>query len=139
MGIRSDLHIDSRMAEVPRVRRWLGEYAKAEGFSSEEVRKLELVASEACVNVIEHAYGGLPSNPIDLSLAIDDESLVLEIRDVGSKIDLANYEPPDLSEPHEGGYGIYIMRSLMDRVEYDTSGEQGTTLTLTKRRPLPTP
>ena len=139
MGIRSNLHIDSRMSEVTRVRNWLGEYAKAEGFSNEEVRKLALVVSEACVNVIEHAYGGRPSNPIDLSLAIDDERLVLKIRDVGSKFDLADYQPPDLSEPHEGGYGIYIMRSLMDRVEYDTSDERGTTLTLVKLRSVPIP
>lgn len=126
------------MTEVARVRRWLEDRARAEGFSSEDVRKLALVVSEACVNVIEHAYEGRPSNPIELSLTIDETSLVLKIRDVGLKFDLENYEPPDLSEPHEGGYGIYIMRSLMDRVEYDTSGERGTTLTLVKLRSAPT-
>ncbi len=134
MGTHWQLLIDSRLEEVSRARKWLSEHASAEGFSDAEVRKLGLVVSEACVNVIEHAYGGEPGNPIELRLIIDDASLVLKIRDFGAEFDLEAYEPPDLSEPHEGGYGVFIVRSLMDEVEYDTSSEQGTTLTLVRRR-----
>ena len=127
--------IDSRVEEVARARRWLSDHAAAEGFSDGEVRKFALALSEACVNVIEHAYRGEAGNPIELELTIDDEALKLTIRDSGAAFDLAGYEPPDLSEPHEGGYGVFIMHSLMDEVKYDTAGHQGTVLTLVKRRP----
>jgi bifunctional UDP-N-acetylglucosamine pyrophosphorylase/glucosamine-1-phosphate N-acetyltransferase len=43
-----------------------------------------------------------------------------------------------LDQPHEGGYGVYIIHSLIDEVEYDTSGEQGPTLKLVKYRVQPT-
>ena len=132
--MHSELLIDSRVEEVARARKWLTEHASTEGFSSKEVRNLGLVVSEACVNVIEHAYGGRPGNPIELKLFIDERELVLTIRDVGNKFDPTTYKPPDLSEPHESGYGVFIIRSLMDDVRYDTSGEQGTTLTLVKHR-----
>lgn len=134
MSLKSELLIDSRTEEVARARRWLTECAGAEGFSEEEVRRLGLVVSEACVNVIEHSYAGEPNNPIELTLAIDASSLVLTIRDAGVKFDLDGYRPPDLSVPHEGGYGVFLIRTLMDEVEYDTSAEKGTTLKLVKRR-----
>ncbi len=138
LATRSELLIDSRVEEVARARKWLSDHAAAEGFSDGDVRKFGLALSEACVNVIEHAYRGEAGNPIELELTIDDEALKLTIRDSGAAFDLERYDPPDLSEPHEGGYGVFIIHSIMDEVTYDTSGQRGTVLTLVKRRPSPT-
>ncbi len=135
--MRSDLTIESRMEEVARARRWLTRHASDAGFPEDEVRRLGLAVSEACTNVIRHAYGGEPGKPIELHLEIDETSLKIRIRDLGRRFDLTGYEPPDLSEPQEGGYGILIIRSVMDSVEYDASTGEGTTLTLTKHRPAP--
>lgn len=126
--------IDSRVEVIARARRWLSSNASAEGFAEEEVRKLGLVVSEACANVIEHAYRGQPDKPIELRLAIDESSLVLKIRHVGDvRFAPEEYEPPDLSQPHEDGYGVFLMHSVMDEVLFDTASERGTTLTLVKR------
>jgi anti-sigma regulatory factor (Ser/Thr protein kinase) len=132
--VQTDLVIDSRVEQVAKARCWLSRHALAAGIPEQTVRDLGLVVSEACANIIKHAYGGRPDLPIELHLAIEPARLVLSIRDVGTKFDLQGYQPPDLSEPHEGGYGVFIIRSLMDEVVYDTSGEQGTTLTLVKYR-----
>ena len=134
MATRSELLIDSRVGEVARAREWLSDHAAAEGFSDGDVRKFGLALSEACVNVIEHAYRGEAGNPIELQLSIDDKALRLTIRDSGAAFDLDSYESPDLSEAHEGGYGVFIIRSIMDEVEYDTSGKRVTVLTLVKHR-----
>ncbi len=137
--MRAELLLDSRLEEITRARQWLTEHASAQGFSDKEVRNLGLVVSEACANVIKHAYGGRAGNPIELRLTIDERSLTLKICDTGVKFDLEGYQPPDLSEPHEGGYGVFIIHSLMDEVEYDSSQERGTTLTLVKNRPSSSP
>ncbi len=139
MGLRAELVIDSRVEEVARAREWLSELARTEGFSDKDVRGLGLVVSEACVNIVEHAYRGQAGNPIELRLAINDTRLVLQILDEGKRFDLQSYSSPDLSEPQEGGYGVFLMRSIMDEVDYDTSGEGGTVLTLIKRRTGPQP
>jgi serine/threonine-protein kinase RsbW len=137
MGVQADLVIESRVGEIARARRWLAQYAQAVGFPEKEVGNLALALSEACANIIKHAYHGQPDRPIELHLSIDETKLALSIHDVGARFDVQAYQPPDLTEAHEGGYGVFIIRSLMDEVEYDTSDEQGTTLTLVKYRPGP--
>jgi serine/threonine-protein kinase RsbW len=134
MDVQASLRVESRVEEIAGVRSWLGAQARASGFSESEAADLGLAVSEACANVIQHAYGGQPGHPIDLRLSIDETKLVLSIRDLGAPFDLDAYTPPDLSEPHEGGYGVFIIRSVVDEVDYDTSGQRGTTLTLVKYR-----
>jgi serine/threonine-protein kinase RsbW len=134
MTLQADLALDSRIQEITRARQWISAHARAAGFSDTEVRNLGLALSEACANVIKHAYHGQPNHPIELHLTVDEARVELAIRDRGTKFNLTSYQPPDLDEPQEGGYGIFIIRSLMDEVEYDTSAEQGTTLRLVKYR-----
>jgi serine/threonine-protein kinase RsbW len=137
IGLCAELLLDSRIEEIARAREWLREQASAEGVPDNEVSDLGLAMSEACANVIEHAYRGQPGNPIKLRLNIDETDLVLTIHDHGEKFDPESYAPPRLGEPHESGYGVFIVLSLMDKVYYDTSTERSTTLMLIKRRSNP--
>ncbi len=139
MALEVDLALDSRVSEIARARRWVSEHAQAAGFSEADVRNLGLAVSEACANVIRHAYHGQPGRPIGLRLRVDETRLALWIRDQGTKFDPHAYQAPDLDQPHEGGYGVFIIRSLMDEVDYDTSARQGTTLRLVKYRRPPAP
>lgn len=134
MSVQSSLVIDSRVEEIGRARRWLGEHARQAGFPAKVVGGMGLALTEACANIIEHSYQGKAGGTIELHLTIDATRLVLTLRDYGRPFDLSQYKPPDLDQPHEGGYGVYLIRSLMDSVEYDSHGEQGTTLTLVKNR-----
>ena len=134
MSVETDLVIASRVEEIARARQWAGDAAAGEGFSSKHVHDLGLVVSEACANVIRHAYCGEPDHVIELHLVIDEAKLVLSIRDEGRMFDVDAYQAPDLSEPHEGGYGVFIIRSLMDEATYDVSQGNGTKLTLVKYR-----
>ena len=132
--MQADLVIQSDPNELRRARGWLSDHARASGFSDREVRDLALVVSEACANVIEHAYRGEPNHPIDLHLSIDDSRLLLLVHDLGVPFNVGEYRPPDLDVPQEGGYGVFIIRNLMDEVDYDVSEESGTTLRLVKYR-----
>ncbi|MBI3969552.1 MAG: ATP-binding protein [Chloroflexi bacterium] len=126
--------IESRLDQIASIRQWVSEHARANGFSDREISGLMLAVSEACANVVKHAYHSQPGNPVELDLIIDDAKLELRIRDYGEPFDLRSYQPPDLTQSHEGGYGVHIIRSLMDEVRYESAGERGTILTLVKRR-----
>jgi serine/threonine-protein kinase RsbW len=130
--IESQLTIESKLESISEARRWLEDLTARTGFSEEDMGSLKLVISEACSNIIRHAYKGEGGHDIILSARVDDEKLALNIRDFGAKIDLSKYKEPSLDEPQEGGYGIYLMYRLMDSVEYDTSAEAGTTLIIVK-------
>lgn len=130
--VAADLNIASKFTEIARAREWMGSQARAAGLSERTISQVGLAMSEACTNVIKHAYRGESTHCIDLHLEIHEAKLVLTIHDVGEQFDLQAYTPPNLDEPGEGGYGVFLMRSLMDEVHYELSQSQGTTLRLVK-------
>ncbi len=134
MDVNDRLVIDSRTEEIARARDWLTKQAIQAKFSRETIGDLKLALTEAISNVVCHSYDNEPGHQIILSLIVDDEVLTLAIRDFGRPFDVSRYQPPDLNELHEGGYGIFLIQSLMDQVDYDTSSGAGATLTLVKRR-----
>jgi len=135
MAITQDhLVIQSRLDRIAEARWWVTQRTRAAGFDEESVFAIELALAEALANVVEHAYQGDETREIRLTLRIDDEKLALTIRDFGHKFDLEAYTPPNLDDPAEGGYGVYLIHQLMDEVIYDTSPPQGTKLTLVRYR-----
>lgn len=103
------------------------------GVSSYEVMRVTLAVHEACANVIAHSYQGDTGQRIDLTVLLTPEALVVEIRDYGSKPDLAAIQPRALQDVRPGGLGTYFMRAIMDSVTYDVSLDAGTLLRMTKR------
>ncbi len=134
-AIRGAITIESELTEVSRARDWISALTHQAGLSSQESYELQLVLSEACTNAIKHAYGMEKNHPVELSAAIDDDQIRLIIRDFGRKMNPQEYREPNLEICAEGGYGVYLMRCLMDEVRFDVSHDRGTELTLVKYRP----
>lgn len=114
-------------ANLARIRSFVRDKAKTMGFATEELDKIELAVDEACANVIEHAYppeaAGIPrSHQLHLCLKLEFGKFTVIITDHGETFDPAIIQPPDMSEYlaqyRVGGLGIYLMRSLMDEVDY---------------------
>jgi len=127
--------INSDIETIADTRRWAAQHAQAAGFDKDAVFAVELAVGEAVTNIIRHAYDNQPGHEIHLSLTIDDTKFSLRILDFGRKFDPAKQPPPDLDAPREGGYGIYLMKKVMDEVIYDTTTHpHGTQLDLIKYR-----
>lgn len=112
-------------ANLARIRDFVRTKARAMGFSPEDLDKIELAVDEACANVIEHAYppaGEGCSQQLHLCLKLEFGKFTIIITDHGETFDPSVIQPPDLSEYlaeyRVGGLGIYLMRSLMDQVDY---------------------
>jgi serine/threonine-protein kinase RsbW len=97
-----------------------------------------MAVDEACANIIGHAYGEEGLGDIEVSYRIDGNGLTLSLRDFGRPFDPTGVPQPDLDSPLEarsaGGLGLYLMRKLMDRVEFESSPDAGNVLTLVKLR-----
>jgi serine/threonine-protein kinase RsbW len=129
--------IDSDIDTIADVRHWAAQHAKATRFDKDAVFAIELAVGEAVTNIIRHAYDNQPGHEIHLSLTIDEAKFCLRILDFGRKFDPASQPPPNLDTPREGGYGIYLMKQVMDEVIYDTTTlPQGTQLDLIKYRTI---
>jgi len=102
--------------------------------------RLEIAVVEALNNSIEHGYGLVPGHSVEVEVALSEEAVAIGIRDRGVPIPhgkLASekeslFDPDDPSTFPERGMGIFIIRQVMDSVEY-RSDENGNELRLVKR------
>jgi anti-sigma regulatory factor (Ser/Thr protein kinase) len=95
-----------RMAGLPADR-----YARVIG-------EAQLAVQELCVNIATHAYAGREDGWFDLDLQLDDEALHADFRDRGARFDAGGVKPPNLDEGQENGYGLFLIRALVDEVQY---------------------
>ena len=123
------------------IRKLVGEVAEQAGFSCNEIYSIELATDEACSNIIEHAYAGLPQGVIDISCHADDGQITVVIHDHGKQFDMSRVPKPNLgkklSEREVGGLGVFLMHKLMDEIHFSSSKKSGNTLTMTKRKSDP--
>ncbi|MBP8975499.1 MAG: ATP-binding protein [Bacteroidetes bacterium] len=122
-GANTDkLRIMSRTENLRSVRNFVAAKARQFGFGEDEVQNIILAVDEACTNIIKHGYNGNPDKSIDIM--IDASSNVFEVRiyDTGRTFDPSAVKPPAIQKHmkhHErGGYGLFLMKNLMDEVEF---------------------
>lgn len=83
---------------------------------------IQLAVHEICTNIIGHAYAGDEQGRITVLLALHPAPprIEIELRDSGRTFDPRNVPELDLDEARVHGYGMFIVRSLMDTVDYTT-------------------
>ncbi|MDQ6779965.1 MAG: ATP-binding protein [Candidatus Eremiobacteraeota bacterium] len=124
-----ELRIPSRAEWVGVARLAVAGIASRLKFSIEDIEDLKLAVAEACTNCIQHASG---SEAVRVSCAIHSDKIVVIVQDSGKGFAGRGLGPKDLGEPKVGGLGVFLIRSLMDDVDYELNPESGTKLTMTK-------
>jgi anti-sigma regulatory factor (Ser/Thr protein kinase) len=120
------------------IREFVGEVARAGGFTDKDVYNIQLATDEAASNIIEHAYEKIPDGKLELSCGVRDDLITIILVDHGESFDPSEIPLPDLkadlSARKIGGLGIFLMRKLMDEVSYEVKAGKGNILTMTKRK-----
>jgi serine/threonine-protein kinase RsbW len=128
----------SETAQLKKVRAFVESGARAFGFQESDVANIILAVDEACTNIIKHAYEGASNGDIIIEVSTKDNAFVIRIRDDGKAFDPDGVEPPNLrkqiSEYRRGGLGVYLMKRLMDKVEYAIHPGKQNVVTLIKHR-----
>ena len=122
---------DCSLDTIREIRRWIKDVLAAHNTPEDVIDDVILAASEAVTNALVHGYSDTRHGRIDARVQFSDGAIALAIRDYGSGFRRKQYMPPDTSTPHEGGYGVYLMQTLMDEVEVVPLGE-GTEVRMTK-------
>ena len=92
---------------------------------------IELCVSEACTNAIKYGRSTDPVDEISLYFRVYKDKLVIKVQDKGSGFNLNDLPDPDIESHPDRGYGLYIIRSKMDDVQYSQT-EKGNFLTMMK-------
>jgi serine/threonine-protein kinase RsbW len=133
---QQSLNIESRTEQLIAVREFVSRAALMFGFSEEDVSKIALAVDEACTNIIKHAYRFDPTKSMTISVRGRNGAFEISILDDGVQFNPGNIHPPDMKEYlthfRKGGLGVYLMKSLMDKVEYDIKPGKRNEVRLTK-------
>lgn len=111
-------------------------------YSIEEIEDIKISVSEACTNVIQHAYGDHPNintDVIDITVNMYATKLEIIIQDYGKGFDasiLGTEEQKIKSHEKMGlGLGLTFIKSLMDETTLSSELGKGTTIQMSKSAP----
>jgi len=97
---------------------------------------VELAVSEICTNIIEHAYAD-DGGYITGQLTLTNLGIEIDVYDQGKGFNPNEVPPPisDPMDPTEGGYGLHIVRQIMDIADYSVDTPRGNHWKLVKYLP----
>ena len=133
--------IPAQMSYLSQVRDFIEHIGRKYKYSDKVANSFKLVIEEACTNIIRHGYRDIKGGEITLKAIIRRQSLTIVIIDQGISFDPRQAATPDLQKyiqiGKKGGLGIFMMRKLMDDVQYSITS-RGNELRLTKQREIVT-
>ncbi|HEX2961963.1 MAG: ATP-binding protein [Ignavibacteria bacterium] len=119
-----ELVVKSTTDNLALIRDFTKSAAQKCGFTEETIDKIALAVDEACTNVIKHAYKYSPEGDIIVNININHNKMTVSITDHGTNFDPSLVPEPDVKKYYRqhkiGGLGIYLMRKLMDEVNFSS-------------------
>jgi serine/threonine-protein kinase RsbW len=120
------LTMPARPEGVGVVRQALAGMADALDFDASVLADMKMAVTEACTNVVVHAYEE-SAGILEVEMLADEAGLTIVVRDHGSGI-----QPrPARSEPPALGLGLPLIAALSDSFELRGSAGQGTEVRMT--------
>jgi anti-sigma regulatory factor (Ser/Thr protein kinase) len=121
------LTVTARPENVSLIRHVLGAVAETLRLPDSTMENLRLAVTEACTNVVRHAYGEGRPGAIELAMRPADEALVVVVSDRGRGIGTSG----DTTGP---GLGLPLIAALADDVEVEHTPGAGTRVAMTFSR-----
>jgi serine/threonine-protein kinase RsbW len=123
--VRLDFLVPSKLSRILGVSRLIAFLSEEFGFSPEDSRvNLPMVIDEALSNAIIHGNRTDENLKVHVRIYISNSRIRIQIEDQGEGFDPEDVENPTKQENiYKGsGRGIYLLRELMDSVEFKNGG-----------------
>ena len=103
--------------------------------SEEKTGEISMALIEACINAFEHSES---KSEVYIDFLIEENQLTIKVIDKGNGFDQSNVKIPKIesklnSDERKRGWGIMLIKELMDSVDFE-SDHTGTTLTMIKKK-----
>jgi serine/threonine-protein kinase RsbW len=119
------LTLPARPENVAVVRHALGGLGEALALDPQTLSDVKLAVTEACTNVVVHAYGD-GDGPMEVAASVDDHVLRVVVRDEGLGI-LPRPDSPGL------GLGLPLIATLTESLELGKGSDDRTEVTMVFR------
>ena len=128
MSAELSLKVETSVAELERISAAVKAFGEQQNWPDNLIFKVNLVLEELGINIMKNGYDdGL--HDFEIVLTSEPDTLKVEVIDDGRPFDPLNDAPiPDLESSLDdrpvGGLGIYLVRSMVDRMHYRRTGDQ---------------
>jgi len=120
-----EMKIPAKPEYVGVIRLTLSGIASRIGFSYDDIEDLKIAISEACTNAVQHAYGEDEEGEIVVGFGVYKDRLELMVADHGHSCNFDEvrqglgpyHKDQQIEFMREGGLGLYLIETLMDKVE----------------------
>lgn len=127
-----------RYKSLPEIADFIKASARAAGLNDSEAYAVQLAVDEACSNIIDHAYEGENEGEIRITCESRDEGLKIILKDQGKPFDPEKIPNPKTDSPvgklRSRGAGLFLIRKMMDEVEFEFKDGKGNVLTMVKKK-----
>jgi serine/threonine-protein kinase RsbW len=111
------------------VRDFIRHSLKEYGVSEIEISEMVLAVDEMCSNLMIHAHHCNPDDLFEIKInLVKDSQVVFELVDDGTVFDINEFTEPTIDnivhQKRKGGLGIRLVKSIMDKVEYQVSKDK---------------
>lgn len=122
------LSVNASTKHLAEVRNFVAKHADRFGFPDNEINDIRLAVDEAYTNIIKHAYKFDETKQVEINLGKQNNEFWISLYDNGESFDSSTYEKPDVKQKiknkKRGGVGVYLIKKLMDDVEYRHQGKR---------------
>jgi sigma-B regulation protein RsbU (phosphoserine phosphatase) len=136
MTSKHSLTLPNDIETIPQLNEFIDTVAEEIGLDMSLTMSLNLAIEEAVVNVMEYAYPEGEQGNVDIEVIADDKWLTFIISDNGIPFDPTTQKDADTTLSAEerpiGGLGIFLVRQLMDSINYQRKDGKNI-LTLSKK------
>ncbi|MBT1702646.1 ATP-binding protein [Chryseosolibacter indicus] len=108
------------------VRDFIRNTLKTHGVQDLQISEMVLALDEMCSNLMIHSHQCNPDELFELHISVQEgKPVIFEIIDDGTVFDINKFSEPDLGnlvhDKRKGGLGIRLVKTIMDKVEYQTA------------------
>ena len=122
----SSITLNNDIGQLDQLNAFMDDVCEAMGFDEAVTLQMNLAIEEAVVNVMDYAYPEGTTGSVSILAQANDERLKFVISDYGRMFDPTSVPSVDttlsLEERSIGGLGIFLVRQLMDSVNYERIG-----------------
>jgi serine/threonine-protein kinase RsbW len=129
----ASLTVPGVLEEVPHVRRWLREVLAGWRLTGPDAADLALAVTEVCTNIVRYGYRDTVG-AIEVQVAPQADAVHVTILDRAPLFRPDDMSLPPATELAEGGYGLGLVRSVVDEVHVQAVAGGGNRTVLVKRR-----
>ncbi len=120
---KQEISLDNEIEQLKTATTWIEQSLELLNIPQTLEYTINLVIEEAFSNIVFYAYEPGQKGKIDISLDVEGEYVVIELKDQGKPFDPTAMDSPDTTLPAEqrqiGGLGVFLMKKMTDQVSYN--------------------